>query len=664
MVGGQGQFSRLHRDGSSKPVRLLSGLVPLLGLLLLGCEEKSAREEAKNAPEPPAQATSSTPAQGHPKAEQPVGSAETNEESWLHPGEAPRRPPLFYFLGSGLPDPVEELLDEADAAFLRGVEYHQAGHLDHARQEFDRAVDLLLTSPIPLREDPRLLFSFDHLVDRIQQLELEALHETATAEEPPEVPAAIEEVAPLTFPLDPQLRAQVERELATLAHDLPMTLNERVLSVVNFFQTERGRRIIQNGLRRAGRYRDIILSVLEEEGLPRDLIFLAQAESAFQPHARSRARAVGLWQFMSRRARQYGLEVNWWVDERRDPVKSTRAAARHLRDLFEQFGDWYLAMAAYNSGPGRVKRALRRAGGSADYWDLIERRLLPRETRNYVAIILAVALIAKNPAEYGIEVEPEASLRFETVKISKPIDLRRVAEVLGEDVSALRRLNPHLIRNVTPPERKDFELYVPPGTAGTLLAELPRIPEAKRVYWPRHRVRRGETLSHIAGRYGTSAYAIAQANRISLRSLIHPGDVLVIPGRGGRRSVSRRARRQADGTLVYRVRWGDTLSTIARRHRVSTRSLAATNGLSLRSIIRVGQRLVIPSRGGRRSARAETRARASRPPTGQRLHRVRRGETLWELSRRYGVSIGAIRDANPYLAERQLQAGDRLRIPD
>jgi len=266
--------------------------------------------------------------------------------------------------------------------------------------------------------------------------------------------------------------------------------------------------------------------------------------------------------------------------------------------------------------------------------------------------------------------DPEPPLRFETVKVGKPTDLRRIAEVLGTDVVVLRELNPHLLRNVTPPDDPDFELYVPPGTAEVLAAELPKIPEAERVYWQQHRVRRGETLSGIGYRYSTSAQAIAQANSISLKSHIHPGQVLVIPsgtsagevrrlmgasrgsGSGGSRSVS------TAGT--YRVQRGDTLSEIARRHEVSTSALAQANGLSLRSIIRVGQRLEIP--GGNGGSRG--RQRASSASNSGQLHHVRSGDTLWGLSRRYRVSVNEIRRANPYLSSRQLRAGDEVLIPE
>ena len=629
-----------ERRGRGAPACLAAALLALV-FLGAGCAARSGQARTAKAEPPPAPPEADPSTAAAPEAAKESAAAAPQPDS-----------------ASPAPDPVPAVIAAAEAAFERGEEIYRRGDPEAARQEFDRALDLLLQSTQAVRDDPRLLQAFDALADRIHQLELAAGRDALANGEPQDVPAAIEQVAPLTFPLDPKLRAQVMQELAGLSGDLPLTVNERVLSVLNFFQnTERGRRIVENGLRRAGRYRELITRVLDEEELPRDLIYLAQAESAFQPHARSRARAVGLWQFISFRGREYGLQIDWWVDERRDPVKSTRAAARHLRDLYAQFGDWYLAMAAYNSGPGRVERALTRAR-EKDYWELIDRRLLPRETRNYVPIILAVALIAKDPARYGIRVEPEPPLRFESVTIAKPTTLKQIAAALGVEESELKELNPHILRGVTP--RGTIELHVPPGTGETLLAALPALPEAELVDWQRHRVRRGETLSHIAARYGTSAWSIAQANNLTLRSLIHPGQTLVIPTGNYRAAAAPSSRaRPADGGLIYVVERGDTLSVIAARHRVNVQALANANGLTLRSIIRVGQRLVIPEGGA--TVAAPSRAGGSSSP---RVHRVRPGDTLWDLSRRYGVSVSALREANPFLEERQLRAGDTLRLPD
>lgn len=603
---------------------------------------------------------------------------------------APNLPTMLLFAGGGVPDPVAQLLSQSEQAYRQGEEHFRAGRREQARADFDRAVDLLLSSRWSVKDDPRLSSGLESLVERIFQLEVNASPELARREaragidtnghEPADVPAPIEEIPSLTFPPDPALRARLEQELTVLAHDLPIDLNDRVLNAVKFFQTARGQRILETGLRRAGRYREMITSTLREQGLPADLIYIAQAESAFQPHARSRARAVGLWQFVKFRGREYGLQVDWWIDERRDPVKSTRAAARHLRDLYQQFGDWYLVMAAYNCGPGCVTRA--KARGGDDYWDMVERRLLPRETRNYVPIILAVTLMAKEPGRYGVNVIPDPPAAYDAVPVMRPVDLRSVAEALGLDLETLRDMNPHVLRGVTPPDRDDFMLYVPPGMGETLRAELSNLPEAKRAQWAQHRVRRGETLSRIAARYDTSASAIAQANGLSVRSLLRVGDTLVIPQgrmslpktrddsapRSTRASLSTKSsprsspRRASSGNYV--VERGDTLSTIAAANGTTALELAEANGLSLRSRIRPGQRLALPGREDKPAAKTTVSKRKADPdPAGPRQHRVRSGETLWGLSKKYGTSISALRDANPFLSERELRTGDEILIP-
>ncbi len=604
---------------------------------------------------------------------------------------APNLPTMLLFAGGGFPDPVAQLLSQSEQAYRQGEEHFRAGRREQARAEFDRAVDLLLSSRWSVKDDPRLSSGLDALVDRIFQLEVSASPELAGREarpgidtnghEPADVPAPIEQIPSLTFPPDPALRARLEQELSVLAHDLPIELNERVLNAVKFFQTYRGQRILETGLRRAGRYREMITSTLREQGLPSDLIYLAQAESAFQPNARSRARAVGLWQFVKYRGQEYGLQVDWWIDERRDPVKSTRAAARHLRDLYQQFGDWYLVMAAYNCGPGCVTRA--KARGGDDYWEMVERRLLPRETRNYVPIILAVTLMAKEPGRYGIDVIPDPPAAYDAVPVGRPVDLRSVAEALGMEVETLREMNPHVLRGVTPPDRDDFMLYVPPGMGETLRAGLSSLPEAKRVQWAQHRVRRGETLSRIAAKYDTSASAIAQANGLSVRSLLRVGDTLVIPqGRMGvpkargdsaprptRAALSTTSssppstpRRSSSGDYV--VERGDTLSAIAAANGTTASALAEANGLSLRSKLRPGQRLALPGQDKAPVSQNTGSKRKSGPePAGPRQHRVRPGETLWGLSKKYGTSISALRDANPFLAERELRTGDEISIP-
>src|SRR3989441_12723924 len=254
------------------------------------------------------------------------------------------------------------------------------------------------------RGDPGLSDLFPGGGDRVYPYELRLSRAGDVFSEAPAVPAAIDEVAEMTFPVDPSLKGRAEEAAKNISHDLPLTVNDEVLSFLNFFQPPRGRAIVETGLNRAGRYREMISRVLREEGVPQDLIYLAQAESAFQPLALSRAGARGIWQFVAYRGQEYGLKRSWWVDERQDPEKATRAAAQHLRDLYHLYGDWYLAMAAYNCGPGNVQKGVERTG-YADFWELYRRNVLPRETKNYVPIIVALTLIAKDAAHYGIRTE-------------------------------------------------------------------------------------------------------------------------------------------------------------------------------------------------------------------------------------------------------------------
>src|SRR5258705_6960235 len=381
----------------------------------------------------------------------------------------------------------------------------------------------------------------------------------------------------MTFPVDPRLKERAEEAAKNVSHDMPLTVNDQVLSFVNFFQTPRGRAIVEPGLRRAGRYREMISRVLQEEGLPQDLIYLAQAESAFQPLALSRAGARGIWQFVAYRGQQYGLRHTWWIDERQDPEKATHAAAQHLRDLYKLYGDWYLAMAAYNCGPGNVQKGIERTG-YADFWELYKRNVLPRETKNYVPIIIALTLIAKDAAHYNIQVEPEAAVPTEVVKPGRAIDLRLVAETIDVDAETLRSLNPSLLRLATPDD-PSFELHLPPGTAQKFSAEIADIPPEKWVSWRRHRVEAGETLTSLAKKYHVTAPAIAAANSLGRSDVLSPGDKLIIP-------ASQPAAEAKSRLVRYRVRKGDTLGGIADQFSVSPEELRKWNGLKAARVSR------------------------------------------------------------------------------
>ena len=504
------------------------------------------------------------------------------------------------------------LIQKVQEKFASGEKNFKAGHLEAARKDFDDAVDWMLESGYDPNSDPVLSGLFHRVVDTAYAYELQAFRGGEGLSEAPAVPAPIDEVAAVALPADPHLKERAEEAAKNVSHDLPLTVNDQVLMFLNFFQTPKGRDIVENGLRRGGRYRDMISRVLREEGLPQDLIYLAQAESAFQPLALSRAGARGIWQFVAYRGQQYGLRHSWLIDERQDPEKATRAAAQHLRDLYGLFGDWYLAMAAYNCGPGNVQKGIERTG-YADFWELYKRNVLPRETKNYVPIIIALTLIAKDAAHYSIQADPEVPVPTDVVKPGRPIDLRLVAETIDVDIETLRALNPALLRMATPDD-PDFELHLPQGTAEKFTAEIAAIPPEKWISWRRHRVESGETLASVAKKYHVTPAALADANNLERAAPLEAGAKLIIPAAQAPPEMKRRL-------VSYRVRRGDTLLGIADRFNVDSEDVRKWNRLKSNRVSR-GMVLRIYTFGGapeRVSARSSRRTK-KRTATAARAH--------------------------------------------
>jgi len=512
------------------------------------------------------------------------------------------------WLTTPVTDARQMLIHRVEEKFASGEHNYKAGHLEAARRDFDDAVDWMLQSGYDPNSDPQLSELFHRVVDTVYTYELQAFRAGDGFNEAPAVPAPIDEVAEMTFPVEPRLKARAEEAAKNISHDLPLTVNDEVLSFLNFFQTPRGRAIVETGLRRAGRYRGMIARVLSEEGVPQDLIYLAQAESAFQPTALSRAGARGMWQFVAYRGQEYGLRHTWWLDERQDPEKATHAAAQHLRDLYKMFGDWYLAMAAYNCGPGNVQKAIERTG-YADFWELYRRNVLPRETKNYVPIILALTLIAKDAPHYGIQAEPESPVATDMVKPGRAIDLRLVAETIDVDVETLRTLNPSLLRLATPDDPA-FELRLPLGSAPRFSAEIADIPPDKWVSWRRHRVAAGETLTAIAKKYRVTPKAIADANNLESATALNSGEKLIIPAIQPAAENKRRM-------VSYRVRKGDTFLGIADRFSVESEDLLKWNRLKSKRVRR-GMVLRIYTLDGTQErsavhARVKSRKKLARP---------------------------------------------------
>ena len=563
-------------------------------------------------------------------------------------------------------DPVEALLKQVESEYESGRANYAAGHLEAAKANFDRAFNLLLQGPAEVRSDERLERKFEQIVEDVHSLELVALKEGDGFTEQRSEPAPIDEANDITFPVDPSLKAKAEAELKETHSDLPLVMNDEVAGYVNYFST-RGRGTVERALSRAGRYREMILRTLKEEGVPQELIYLAQAESGFQPLALSRAGARGMWQFMAGRAKGYDLQRNWWVDERQDPEKSTRAAARHLKDLYKEFGDWYLAMAAYNSGPGTVQTAVRRTG-YADFWQLYRRGVLPKETRNYVPIIVAVTIMAKNPVQYGLEsVTLEQPPEVDRVTINYPVDLRLVAECVETSVSTLRELNSSLLRMTTPKDG-GFELKLPAGSKEKFLIAIAAIPKDMRVWWRYHKVAAGDTLGSIAKKYKTTAKAIVTVNNLE-KSELATESKLIIPVTPGKHpdsegmTFSRRPTR-------YKVRKGDTALSVAEDFAVPVERLRRWNGLKGNQL-RAGRTLVIYRPVAAEMIASSTRRTSFKSyknnnlhagrTAEQRVHKVKSGETLHSIANAYNTTVAALRRDNGKVAT-NLRAGDVLVI--
>src|SRR5579862_6767806 len=453
-------------------------------------------------------------------------------------------------------DPVAELIGRAEKEYQAGLANHKAGKTEEAKQNFDDALNSLLSSTLDIRSDERLQAEFDRIVAGVNELYPGGTGaETASQDaQQKSEPAPIDETNGITPAADAGIKAKAQAEIKNTRSDLPLMMTDQVAGYITYF-SGRGRGVFERAYTRSGRYRDMISATLKQEGVPQDLIYLAQAESGFHPLAVSRVGARGIWQFMASRARGYGLSHNPYVDDRQDPEKSTRAAARHLRDLYAQFGDSYLAMAAYNSGPGTVQAAVKRTG-YADFWELYRRNVLPKETRNYVPIILAVTIMTKNLSQYGFDdVSMDEPAAYDKVWINYPVDLRLVAECIDSTPTQLQDLNPSLLRMSTPRDGK-FELHLPPGTKGEYQTAIAEIPLDKRLWWRYYKVQSGETLAFLARNYHTTARSIEAANHMEGSELATDAK-LVIPLAVGKNAADTAT--YARRITRYHVRRGDTI---------------------------------------------------------------------------------------------------------
>ena len=645
--------------------KLQTRIAVLTVLALVGSSCQTAQKPLSVVPPglpPAAEAVAPAPQAARP-ATQPQGAQ--NEQKAQPTAETNPEPP------SAVPasDPVGDLIGRVEKEYQAGIADYQAGHTDAAKQHFDNAFNALLESNLDIRSDDRLASEFDRLSEGVNHLDPSVLASDSDAQK--SEPAPIDETNGIIPTADPSVRAKAQAEIKSTHSDLPLMMTDQVAGYISYF-SNRGRGTFERAFARSGRYHDMMVSILRQEGVPQDLIYLAQAESGFQPLAVSRVGARGIWQFMGSRARGYGLQRNMFVDDRQDPEKSTRAAARHLKDLYAQFGDWYLAMAAYNSGPGTVQAAVRRTG-YADFWELYRRNVLPKETRNYVPIILAVTIMTKNLSHYGFDdVSMDEPTAFDSITINYPVDLRLVADCVEVTPAQLQQLNPSLLRLSTPKEGS-FELHLPAGTKPQYQKTIAAIPSGMRLWWRYPTVHSSDTLASLARTYHTTAKSISEANHLDGIEL-PPDAKLVIPVAPSKHvsDTATYARR----ITRYKVHKGDTVQTVAENFGVSAQMVRRWNGLrgdSLHGRTVLALHLpvtptgelasIAPGRPAKHSptktlatAKAPTTKSAKAPDDGASAqasvlhHKVKSGETLYSIATTYKTTVAALKRNNQNVA--------------
>jgi membrane-bound lytic murein transglycosylase D len=522
-------------------------------------------------------------------------------------------------------DPIAALIATSQKHFETGEAELKAGHLDKAREAFDRSVEVLLESPYGARTDARMREHFDRLIDRINAYEVTALAQGDGFAEKKYEAAPIDELLKnaTTFPAptaDALTQATVKADLEHNAHDIPIPEQAKIFSYVEVFQG-RLRDYIQESLERGSRYLPMIQNVFRAEGLPLDLAYIPIIESSFKTNALSKASAKGPWQFMKPTAQEHGLKTDWFIDERSDPEKATVAAAKYLKALSNMFdGDWNMVLAAYNGGPGRVSRAIKKSGID-DFWQLSATpKYLPRETREYVPLIMAAMIIGRNPAQYGFDVIAAEAHTYDKVTLPRALDLRRLAEWAGTSVDEIQALNPELRRWTTPVKYPNYEVKVPTGTGERLNSHLADASPSEFTQLKWYATKKGETLLTVSRKFGVSRGDIAEANNLSIKSRLRPGQELMIP--------------RAPATLLAARSERTAPSAVASRSIAETAESPAAAGPSTPEPAQVAQ--------------ATT-------------YRVKRGDTLFSIAQLFDTTVAKIKSWNR-LSTNRIAPGARLKI--
>jgi membrane-bound lytic murein transglycosylase D len=538
------------------------------------------------------------------------------------------------------PDPVANLIAESNRHFEAAQRELKAGRQAEARTEFDRAVAVAVESPHGAKTEARVREHLDRLLERIRLAESAALAQAETFKEQKVEAAPLDEI--LTIPSGdkpaptPATTEAVAEDLSETTYDIDIPLNAKVLSYVELFRG-RLKGYLQDGLNRGDPYLPMIQDVFRSEGVPEDLAYVPLIESAFKTTAVSRAKAKGMWQFMRGTALENGLKHDWYIDERSDPEKATRAAAKYLKTLYGMFGDWHLALASYNGGPGRVQRAMKRSGRQ-DFWEIsASTRYLPRETREYVPLILAAVIVARNPDEYGMTLAAMPAPAVERVSLSTPVDLRMLAEWVGVPLQTIQDLNPELRRWTTPIRMSPYEIKVPEGSAEVIRTKLEETDPLELSPLARHTVKKGETLLSISRKLKVTRTDLAEANYLSPKAQLRAGQSLIIPrapslllaGSKAPESVAASAASGGSGSalpdVVPATDTGRTIKTSAARTPAAAAKPAASN--------------------------SSTKV----------VHRVKAGETLTSIAKTYGTTVAAVKETNR-LRTNTIQTGQRLSV--
>ena len=555
-----------------------------------------------------------------------------------------------------------EQLKEVEYYYGLGVDANQEVNWKEAQQDFEKALEILSNIDVDEETSSKYADKFNQLLYEISAdykvtlLYLGALSDDASVSAFVERFKDIHNFKNLKEEYKiPPLPQVVE---TTIIYDMPVVWNERVENAIIYLQTI-AQKPFERYLSRSGKYIPLMEEIITEKGLPHDLVYLPLIESGFNCKAYSWAHAVGPWQFISSTGRLYNLKRNAWYDERRDFVKSTYAACDFLAFLYDKFGDWLLALAAYNGGPGRVERTIQKQN-TKDFWKLD----LRKQTEDYVPLYLAATIIAKDPQKYGFEVEYEKVIEFEVINLEKPTDLKAVAQALNVSVDTIKELNPELLRGVTPPQIKGYGLRIPKGDKNVFALKQKEIPEQKGYFL--HKIKKGETVSAIADKYGVSPFSIVEENNLSKKYRIYAGDYLKIPNYSEehktevKNSVELTNKEVAPEVLasdqendtLYTVKKGDTLWDIAKKFKTTPQNIAEANGLNRKNYLETGQKLVISSQ-----------ANDSRSFTQQLIyHIVRSGETVWNIATLYGVPLESILRWNSISDPSYLRVGEKIKV--